>query len=206
MGLRKLGALHLDFIPFRYYIPCMKIAITGHTEGIGKAIAEACMDAGHEVVGFSRSTGYHLFKDIELVVADAADCDVFINNRYNYNYEQSGQLELLYRMFETWQGQDKRIINISSRSGTYTSRGEIDRYAVYKNAIDTACDQLTGRRDKRPRITNIKPGYVDTDSVKHVTEFPKLAPENIADAVMWSLNQPAMVHIAVISLGAMQFG
>ena len=59
----------------------MKIAITGHTAGIGKAIAESCEAAGHEVVGFSRTTGYHLFKDLELVVADAEDCDVFINNR-----------------------------------------------------------------------------------------------------------------------------
>ncbi len=125
----------------------MKVAITGHTSGIGSAIAKACTTAGHEVVGFSRDTGHHLFKDLELVVAEAADCDVFVNNRYNYKYEQSGQLELLYRMFESWRGQNKRIINIGSRAGTCTNRGAIDRYAIYKHALDTATDQLNGVAD-----------------------------------------------------------
>ena len=184
----------------------MKIAITGHTTGIGKAIAEACEAAGHEVVGFSRSTGYHLFKDLELVVAAAADCDVFVNNRFNYAYEQSGQLDLLYKMFEQWIGRDKRIINIGSRAGTYHSMGKVDRYATHKHALDTACEQLNILRDMRPRVTNLKPGYVDTESTKHIANQPKLKPEAVAEAVMWILNQPRMVHISSISMAHMQFG
>lgn len=185
----------------------MKVAITGHTEGIGKAIAEACEAAGHEVVGFSRTTGYHLFKDMERVISDAENCDVFINNRYNYTRDQSGQVELLYRMFEKWLGKDKRIINIGSRAGTYTSIGKIDRYSVYKHALDTACEQLNLLRgDMRPRVTNIKPGYVDTESVKNITDKPKLKPEVVAETVMWILNQPPMVHISSISMSHMQFG
>jgi NADP-dependent 3-hydroxy acid dehydrogenase YdfG len=184
----------------------MKVAITGHTDGIGKAIAEACEAAGHEVVGFSRSTGYHLFKDLELVVAEAEDCDIFVNNRFNYRREQSGQLELLYRMFEKWIGKDKRIINIGSRAGSYTGMGKIDRYAVHKHALDAACDQLNILRDMRPRVTNIKPGYVDTASIKHITDHPKLKPEDVAETVMWVLNQPRMVHISSISMAHMKFG
>lgn len=182
----------------------MKVGITGHTEGIGKAIAEACEAADYEVVGFSRATGYHLFKDMELVVEAAEDCDVFVNNRYHYF--DTGQVELLYKMYEKWLGVDKRIINIGSRAGTYTCRGVIDRYAVHKHALDAACDQLNGMRDMRPRVTNLKPGYVDTASVKHRIDQPKLEPEVIAEAVMWVLNQPPMVHIPTISMVHMQFG
>ncbi len=184
----------------------MKIGITGHTDGIGKAIAEACEAAGHEIVGFSRTTGYHLFKDLDAVVADAEDCDVFINNRYNYITEQSGQVELLYRMFEKWLGKDKRIINIGSRAGTYVAVGKIDRYSVHKHALDVATDQLNLLRDMRPRVTTLKPGYVDTESIKHITSNPKLKPEAVAEAVMWVLNQPRMVHISSISMAHMQFG
>lgn len=184
----------------------MKIGITGHTSGIGKAIAEAAAEAGHEVVGFSRSTGYHLFTDLELVVANAAECDVFVNNRYNYKNDQSGQLELLYRMFETWQGQNKRIINIGSRAGSYISFGNIDRYAVHKKALDSACDQLNMLGDMRPSVSNLKPGFVDTNSVTHIKNKPKLKPEAVAEAVMWILNQPPMVHISSISMAHMQFG
>ena len=182
----------------------MKIAITGHTTGIGKAIADACEAEGHEIVGFSRSTGYHLFQDIEGVIADSEDCDVFVNNRYEYCKPQ--QIELLYQMFELWRGQDKRIINISSRAGSYTAFGKIDRYAIHKHALDKACEQLSILRDMRPRITNIKPGYVDTDSVKHIVNNPKLTPEAVAEAVMWAMNQPPMVHISSISMAHMQFG
>jgi NADP-dependent 3-hydroxy acid dehydrogenase YdfG len=113
---------------------------------------------------------------------------------------------MLYRMFELWSGQDKRIINIGSRGGTYISRGVVDQYAVHKHALDAACEQLNGRRDMRPRVSNIKPGYVDTESVKHITDNPKLKPEAIAEAVMWVLNQPRMVHISSISMAHMQFG
>jgi len=182
----------------------MKIAITGHTNGIGKAIADACEAEGHEVVGFSRSTGYYLFTDIDAVVNDADDCDVFVNNRYHYH--NSGQLDLLYKMFNQWRHQDKQIINIGSRSGTYPAMGRIDPYAVNKQALDTACEQLNILRDLRPRVTNIKPGYVDTFSVKHITDQPKLKPEAVAEAVIWVINQPKLVHVSSVSLAHMQYG
>lgn len=181
----------------------MKIAITGHTVGIGKAIADACEAESHEVVGFSRTTGYTLFNDIDKVVADSENCDVFVNNRYDYYNAE--QVELLYRMFESWRGQDKRIVNISSRAGTYSNRGIPDRYAIHKQALDAACDQLNGVRDMRPRVTNLKPGYVDTPGQKGHFE-PKLSPEKIAEIFMWILNQPRMVHISSVSMTHIKFG
>jgi NADP-dependent 3-hydroxy acid dehydrogenase YdfG len=84
--------------------------------------------------------------------------------------------------------------------------GKIDRYSIHKHALDAATDQLNLLRDMRPRVTTLKPGYVDTASVKHVTNNPKLKPEAVAEAVMWVLNQPRMVHISSISMAHMQFG
>ena len=37
-----------------------KIAITGYTSGIGKAIYEMGESYGHDMVGFSRATGFNL--------------------------------------------------------------------------------------------------------------------------------------------------
>ena len=59
----------------------MKIAITGHSRGIGKA----CFDlfsAEHECVGFSRSNGYDISKGIINIIDQSLECDVFINNAY----------------------------------------------------------------------------------------------------------------------------
>ena len=38
----------------------MKIAITGHKHGIGKAFAQQLADRGHEIIGISRSDGENI--------------------------------------------------------------------------------------------------------------------------------------------------
>ena len=57
----------------------MKIALTGHTKGIGLATKELLEADGHEVVGFSRTNGFNVMRP-KNIVKNALDCDVFINN------------------------------------------------------------------------------------------------------------------------------
>lgn len=64
----------------------MKIAITGHTSGIGKGILEH-YSAEHEVIGFSLENGYDI-NDYSRILEETKDCDVFINNAYSH-YKQS---------------------------------------------------------------------------------------------------------------------
>ena len=61
----------------------MKFAITGHTSGIGKAIAELCRTKGYQWIGFSRGTGYDISEDCDKIVNESSDCDVFINNAHD---------------------------------------------------------------------------------------------------------------------------
>jgi short-subunit dehydrogenase len=60
----------------------MKIAITGHTKGIGKAIAGLYYT--DEVVGFSRSNGYDISKpeDVKSIIKTSIeqDCENDITN------------------------------------------------------------------------------------------------------------------------------
>lgn len=64
----------------------MKIAITGHTSGIGKGILEY-YSGEHEVIGFSLENGYDI-NDYNRILEETKDCDIFINNAYSY-YIQS---------------------------------------------------------------------------------------------------------------------
>lgn len=64
----------------------MKIAITGHTSGIGKGILEY-YSAEHEVIGFSLENGYDI-NDYNRILEETKDCDIFINNAYS-RYTQS---------------------------------------------------------------------------------------------------------------------
>jgi NADP-dependent 3-hydroxy acid dehydrogenase YdfG len=55
----------------------MKVAVTGHTSGIGKAIYEKYQPNS---VGFSRSNGFDITKDIKKILKACKDCDIFVNN------------------------------------------------------------------------------------------------------------------------------
>jgi len=60
----------------------MKMVITGHTYGIGKALYDSFKSVEWEVVGLSRSNGYDIDADFDRVVEAATGADLFINNAY----------------------------------------------------------------------------------------------------------------------------
>lgn len=59
----------------------MKIAITGHTSGLGKFLFEN-LSRYHQCQGFSRSNGFDLKRDSEKVIKLIKNCDLFINNSF----------------------------------------------------------------------------------------------------------------------------
>ena len=92
----------------------MKIAITGHTKGIGKCMKDLLEKDGHEIVGASTSTGINVMRPKGVMAwIDKEDPDIFINNVYAPN----AQCNILYQLYEKWQYLDKHIINLSSTSG-----------------------------------------------------------------------------------------
>ena len=56
-----------------------RIAITGHSAGIGQALLKIYETHGHEVVGLSRRNGYNI-RSTSKIVEKIRDCDIFINN------------------------------------------------------------------------------------------------------------------------------
>lgn len=60
----------------------MKIAITGHSKGIGKELYNI-FDSDHQVEGFSRSNGFDIATHHKLIARSVKDCDVFVNNAWS---------------------------------------------------------------------------------------------------------------------------
>lgn len=58
----------------------VKIAITGHTSGLGKALHDSLIMNGHEIFGMSRSNGYDVESDFNKIADIAVHSDIFINN------------------------------------------------------------------------------------------------------------------------------
>lgn len=143
----------------------MKVAVTGHTRGIGLEIAEYFKSKNAEIIGFSKSTGYDI-SDPEVrkkIVEESKGCEVFVNNAY-VNDANNSQLELLKLMKSSWSSKNRLIINISSRAGDSANDPECPwpGYAKHKHEQDLFC-QIPSMY---PWILNLKPGTVNTDMAK----------------------------------------
>jgi nucleoside-diphosphate-sugar epimerase len=144
----------------------MKIAITGHTAGIGQALAKQYAERGHEIVGLSKRQGYNI-RVIPRIADLVEPCDVFINNA------QAGyaQTELLFEMSRRWSGTGKHIIVISTMMTQIpisTLDGlDMDQYRIQKVALEQAVQQIRYRR-LGVRTTIVRPGDIATSSEKTV--------------------------------------
>lgn len=164
----------------------MKIAITGHSTGIGQALANLYSAQGHEIVGLSRRDGNNI-RNIPKIVELIEPCDMFINNA------QAGyaQTELLFEIWNRWQGQPKQIMLISTMmtiSPTATLPGsEMDHYRIQKMALEEACRQLA-HKSLHPKITLVRPGSVATQSTDD--------PTNHANVDKWAETLVAVLKLA----------
>jgi len=155
----------------------MKIAITGHSAGIGLALSNLYQSRGHEIVGLSRRNGYNI-RSIPKIVSQVEPCDIFINNA------QVGfaQTELLFAMYEAWSNKNKTIINISTLMTSEPSSSlpgfDMIQYYVQKKTLEEAIVQLRGLH-QWPRIILVKPGGV-------ATQPEQISPRPYADVDAWA--------------------
>ena len=173
----------------------MKIGLTGHTHGIGKAFTELLDSKGIEWVGFDLTNGY----DIETtegqraIVDGIEDCSVFFNNAYSWKGYGECQIQLLYKVWKQWRTLNKRIVCMSSIGGDiYKQVDEITPweegtgylgYDSYKAGLDHACKQLNTlpywKLGYHCKIINIRPGVIDTQLALDSHPIGKAAEEEI---------------------------
>lgn len=177
----------------------MKIAITGHTAGIGQALAQEYQAHGHEIVGISRREGNNI-RNIPKTADLIEPCDVFVNNA------QAGyaQTELLFEMAQRWQGTKKHIVVISTmmtQDPTSVIPGlDMDHYRIQKVALEQAVQQIRHRKIG-VRLTVVRPGNIATSADKTVP--PAANVDNWARTLlaMFELATNNNLRVADISLG-----
>jgi hypothetical protein len=175
------------------------IAITGHSAGIGQALANIYHQKGHNIIGLSRRDGYNI-KSIPKIIDKVKDCDIFINNA------QAGfaQTELLFALYREWQGKaNKLIINISTMMTSEPLSPlpglDMTEYYVQKIALEEAIKQLRYYRNW-PKLCLVKPGAV-------ATQPNQTSPRPYADVDIWAqklvelLDCGQDLEIVEISLG-----
>lgn len=177
----------------------MKIAITGHTAGIGQALAEQYTRSGHEIVGLSKREGNNI-RNIPKICDQIESCDMFVNNA------QAGyaQTELVFEMAKRWTGTRKHIVIVSTQMTQYPISPlpglEMDQYRVQKVALEEAVRQLRNR-ELGITFTIVRPGNIATSADKTVP--PAADVSNWAETLIEILNLATKNKLCIpeISIG-----
>jgi short-subunit dehydrogenase len=193
-----------------------RIAITGHTKGIGEQLWNRLEDRGFELKGFSRSNGYNLLKTstCKKVVKEVKEwnADVFINNAY----VPDNQVRLLYLMYEQWQDRPRLIVNLSATSSdsitNFSQMGYNPDWTPYvsdKARLDWASLQLANMYKKgKCRVSLVKPGFVDTDSTAMFKDFAEdymMTADSVAEQLEWLIDLGKEVQVRNISFDVGNF-
>ena len=179
-----------------------KIAIIGHTRGLGKAIADLYQKKNYTVVGLSSSNGYDLQCSQVEIMEQLDDCQLIVLNAY----VGRGQMTLLKRIYGKFVFEDKKVAVITSTSGTPMGEDEelLDpEYAEYcknKKILIEYIEQLQQELLNRPlSVYDICPDVVDTDMTKGLWEdLPKLRANEVADAVRYCFESTFNVNKIVM--------
>jgi NAD(P)-dependent dehydrogenase (short-subunit alcohol dehydrogenase family) len=180
----------------------MKVAITGHSKHIGKALDELFISQGHATVGFSRSNGYDISdpQSIASIVNQSTDCDVFVNNAWSDFYQNN----LFEEMFTVWQHQpSKTIVNISSRAKYWSAPStDLNMYYMSKKQLNHSAYKKMFEKN-RCKVITINPGYV-SDNSDH-SDRPTITTAQLAETINWCLTQPPGVEIGELSVWQLGF-
>ena len=179
-----------------------KIAIIGHTKGIGKAIADMYKKKKYQVIGMSSSNGYDLqFCQIE-IMEQLDDCQLIVLNAY----VGRGQMNLLKRIYGKFVFEDKKVAVITSTSGTPIGADEDLSNAEYKDYCDNKKNLIEYIEELQQELINkplsvydICPDVVDTDMTKGLwQDLPKLKAVEVAEAVRYCFESTFNVNKIVM--------
>jgi NADP-dependent 3-hydroxy acid dehydrogenase YdfG len=140
-----------------------KVAITGHSSGIGKGLYDYFLSKNINVIGFDKTSDISIKENQNIIVETTKDCDLFFNNAYS-GY---AQVELM----KLWQQQhfnDKHfIINTSSMAAEPladipTNFPWLKPYGEEKYAINKASWDINHSGSKCKSIV-IMPGVCQTN-------------------------------------------
>jgi short-subunit dehydrogenase len=179
-----------------------KIAIIGHTKGIGKAIADLYKKKKYQVIGLSSSNGYDLQCSQVEIMEQIDDCRLIVINAY----VGGGQMTLLKRIYGKYLFENKKVAVITSTSGTpigadeELGNPEYRDYCKNKKTLIGYIEELQQELLNKPlSVYDVCPDVVDTDMTKGLWEdLPKLKADEVAEAVRYCFESTFNVNKIVM--------
>jgi hypothetical protein len=154
----------------------MKIALTGHTSGLGQSIYNH-FSKKYEVIGMSRSNGFDITSNQKKIIEVASECDIFFNNAYN----GKSQCELLLKLY-------KKVSIITSGSiGADFAQLE-NPYHINKKALEVVHKNISNKQIY-PMLL-LKMGYLENYRDRRSIKYSE-----IIDAIEFWLKNPRVTLI-----------
>ena len=183
-----------------------KIAIVGHTRGIGKAIADLYRKKNYTVVGLNSSNGYDIVTEQEKILEQLEGCNFVVINAH----AGRGQINLLKRIYGRHTFDRMKVAVITSTSGTDEGKDRDiynDRYIQYcglkRELIEYISELQEELISKSLSVYDVCPDVVDTDMTKGLWEdLPKLRAQEVAEAVRYCFDSTFNVNKIVIQKNA----
>jgi hypothetical protein len=168
----------------------MKVVITGHTYGLGKALYDSFKSAEWEVVGLSRSNGYDIDANFDQVVEAAIGADLFINNAYRDKQQT--------RLVHALKNKVKKMVVMGSVSRHYPELIHTD-YVHDKQELAEACRLVSLNPNGIP-LLHLDLGFIEGTTVEgddpsaFVSDYttPK---DDIVDTIIFWAQKPSIRQI-----------
>lgn len=178
----------------------MKILVIGGSQGIGKAVVEY-----FNGTNVSKSLGYNINKDDDRkrILEMSLEHNAVLNHAYSGNNSQS---TMLIELIEYWKenNKDGYIFNTGTVN-TYFSNNRWDLYPIYKMQQDEICKRAAKKFQENAypfRITNIRPGMLDTEKSRQKPHWPGsgVTGDTYCNIIQYLYNLPKEVIIPEIVL------
>ena len=178
------------------------IFITGHRRGIGKAIHDLFSEKNWICEGVSQSAGFDIEKDNDRIIDMLIKFDVVVLNAY----KDDSQLSMLKKIVSTYRHKDKKIIVITSTSGTDVGRDwkvkseTYVKYCGHKKDLIEYIEKIQQELFNKPlNVYDVCPDTVDTDMTKDLwNDHPKLKASHVAECVWDCANRKYNINRIVI--------
>ena len=190
------------------------VLITGSNRGLGKALAEAFLEAGHKLILPTRFLVGDLAKP-ETIFRIIGFCqeqnvDIIINNAALYeghNFLDIMQVNffvpraLILSLWDELKERKGMIININSLAGKQGGPGE-EMYAASKHALKgfSESKQFDATKDNI-RILDVFLGAMQTDMTKHRDNYKKLIdPKEVAETILQLIKNRKTMRITELTI------
>ena len=187
-----------------------KIAVVGHSRGIGKAICDLYNKKKYHVVGMSKSNGFDIVHDQDKILDNIQDCGLVVLNAHS----DRGQLNLLKKIYGRHSFDKMKVAVITSTSGIEIEpdynqfqvwdKFQYVQYCEIKKELIEYISELQDELLSRPlSVYDVCPDVVDTDMTKGLWEnLPKLKADEVAEAVRYCFESTFNINKIVIQKNA----